>query len=230
MKGSFYMRVISTSAFLATLTVFAMSAVTVASASAATPEFKPIPTKRQFTSTGGTVTWRWGTQNFDCSKSTTTGGIASATALSGVVIKFTGCKETNSKGSCALKSVGASNSEEVLTHSLKGDLGTVKTSEAASGVGLLLEPEATHTISLLAETTCSPETSLTGSMAGEVSTVGKKQLTNGLMFAVTKGAQNIKTITLASGKKETPELEAWGSELVMEDTADLTFEEALEIT
>ena len=67
-------------------------------------------------------------------------------------------------------------------------------------------------------------------MIGEVSTVGKKQLTNGLVFGLTSaGKQDINTITVKSGTKFF-ELLFEGFEWTMEASNGLTFEEALEVT
>ena len=226
------MRFKSNSVLLALVAVFAMSAVAVASASAALPEFKPVPAKKKFTSTSGVVKWTMGTESFTCSKSTTAGEVAGASTLGKVVIKFTGCKAII-KGTeeCSINSsspLGAAG--EVITKSLKGELGTVKTSEAASGVGLLLEQEVKGTgITTFANVSCLPESKLTGSLAGEIVTVGKKQATNKLVFGVTSGNQNISSITVKSGK-QAPELEAWGTTLGVEGSDEMSFEEALEVT
>jgi hypothetical protein len=225
------MRFKANSVLLALVAVFAMSAVTAAAASAVKPEFKPVPAKKKFTSTSGGVRWAMGTESITCSSSTIAGEIASATLLGKVVVKFTGCKDPGaSKSGCAISSLGAKEGE-VVTKALKGELGTVKTSEAASGVGLLLEPETKSTgIATIEKTECRGETRLIGSLAAEIPTIGKKQSTNGLVFGVTGGKSNIDHITLDSGKEMAPSLEGWGTQLTVEMSDALTFEEALEVT
>jgi hypothetical protein len=216
---------------VALVAVFAISAVATATASAALPEFKPVPTKKKFTSTSGAVTWTAGTERLTCSSSATTGEITGASTLGDVVIKFTGCQQLNTKGTCPLKSVGA-NAGEIVTDSLNGELGTVATKEATSGVGILLAPTTGSTIARIAATPapCSgTETALQGNVAGEVATTSKKQMTNKLVFGVTSGDQNIKRITVKSGTKS-PELEAWGREWTIATTDEVAFEEALEVT
>jgi hypothetical protein len=212
--------------------VLATLCLSVGVASAATlPEFKPVPTKKKFTSTSGAVTWTAGTERLTCSSSATSGEITGASTLGNVVVKFTGCQQLNSKGTCPLKSVGA-NAGEIVTASLKGELGTVATKEAASGVGLLLAPTTGSTIAQIAATPapCSgTETALGGNVAGEVATTSKKQLTNKLVFGVTGGGQNINQITVKSGTKS-PELEAWGLDWTIAATDEVAFEEALEVT
>jgi hypothetical protein len=225
------MRFISRGAFLTLVAMFAMSAVTASAASAAAPEFKPVPTKKKFTSTSGSVTWAYATEVIVCSKSTIAGEIVSASTLGKAVMTYTGCKRETPSGTCSLKSIGAKEGE-IVTGLVKGELGTVSTKEAASGVGLLLKPETGSGFATLAE---SPpcelgETVLEGSMAPEVATVGKKQTTNKLVFGVKSGKQDIKEITVGS-KLIKPKLSAWGvAAITTEATDELTFEEALEVT
>jgi hypothetical protein len=226
------MKSIIRTALLGALTMLALSLATAGVAAAATlPEFKPVPTKKKFTSTSGTVTWKMGTETITCTKSTTAGEITGVSSLGKTVIKFTGCRFKNSGGTeCPLHSVGAK-SEEVVTDALKGELGTVEKSEAASGAGLLLEPETGSAISAVTSACNSPtETELEGKLAGEVATVGKKATTDKLVFGVTSGKQDIKEITVKSGTKK-PAFRGWGfAAITMEASDELTFEEALEVT
>jgi hypothetical protein len=225
------MRFKSRGALLA-LAVFAMSAIAVSAASAATlPEFKPVPTKKKFTSTSGTVTWRFGTETIVCTKSATAGEFTGTSTLGKIVIKFTGCALKAKQGSnCPLKSTNTTTEGEIVTNALKGELGTVSTKQAASGVGLLLEPETGKVISTIAGCGTWPETALEGALAGEVATVGKKQATNKLVFGVASGNQDIKEITVKSGTKS-PKFSGWGVSSITDEASDeLTFEEAVEVT
>jgi hypothetical protein len=217
---------------LALVAVFAMSAVTAAAASATTPEFKPVPAKKKFTSTSGYVqyTFNNGTEVLECNNSTAAGEVTGAKTLGKLVIKFTNCTTSGTGGSgCSVTSTGAK-SGEIVTKSLEGELGTVKTTEAASGVGLLLKPESGKTWSVLAGNSCLSETQMSGSIAAEVPTIGKKQVTNKLVFSDPSGKQGIRSITLDSGKAEKPELVFWGTAMTMNTTDELSFEEALEVT
>lgn len=227
------MRLHSRGVLLTIIAVVAMSVVTAASASAALPEFKPVPTKKKFTSTSGTVTWTLGggTEKMTCTKNTSTGELTGAKTVGKVVVTFTGCKTTGT-GGCDVKSVGAKTAGEIITKSLSGELGTVKTTEAASGVGLLLKPETGTIWTEIPSNSCIGESILSGSLAAEVATIGKKQATNKLVFGMSGGKQAIRELTMDSGKLSEPELYGsgfWGP-LAIQKTDEVTFEEALEVT
>jgi hypothetical protein len=196
------------------------------------PEFKPVPTKKKFTSTSGTLTWQMGTEKIVCTKSTIAGEVTSASTLGKMVMKLTGCAFRVGGEECPIKSTNTTTEGEVVTNALKGELGTVETQEAASGVGLLLEPETGKVISTIAKPSrnCTemPETALEGALAGEVATVGKKQTTNKLAFG-TATVQKIKAITVKSGEKH-PKFTGYGAVIDTEVTDALAFEEALEVT
>ncbi len=217
--------------FLALVVVFAVCAVAASAASAASPEFKPVPTKKKFTSTGGAFKLEHPFGQFSCTKSTMAGEITGAGSVGHAVMTLTGCKVEEDSKTCEENSVGAKKGE-IVTNALKGELGTVETTEAASGVGLLLQPEAARGVwTTVAESSCLAESALEGELAGEVVTTGKKQLTNELSFGVSgSGSQKIRNITVASKEKE-PDLHGWGfAELTVESSDALTFEEALEVT
>lgn len=129
---------------------------------------------------------------------------------------------------CTQKSVGASEGEIVST-TLKGELGTVKTSEATSGVGILIEPETTKKFYTLVKTECAAETSVVGSVAAEVSPIGVSQLTEKLTFNANGTSQSIKTISVL-GKAVKPELEAFGLEATVDTSVPLEFAAAVEVT
>lgn len=222
------MKTKSTTVILALAAIFVLSAITTASASAALPEFKPVPTKKKFTSTSGSVysDWNNGTEVWKCSKSTASGEITSATVLGKVVIKFTGCEATNTQNEkCSLKSPSGG-AGEIVTGALKGELGTIK---GGSGVGLLLGPESKKTVMSI-EASCITGGAVTGDVAGEMQVIGKKQATNKLAFATSAGKDSITEITLDSGTKEKPSLKLGGGEGTFEAADSLTFEEALEVT
>jgi hypothetical protein len=229
------MRFKSRGVLLALVVVFAMSAVAAASASAALPEFKPVPTKNKFTSTSGKFAWYSPTFSMTCSKSTATGEITGASTVGGLVIKWTGCEWISGSSHCALSSEGAKEGE-VVTDRLKGELGSVASSEAASGAGLLLEAETGSQLTTWIPSTkgCSyPKTNVEGSFVAEVSVTAKKQLTNAVVFAPgVKGGtkQKIREITVKRGTVK-PKFTSWALvEISMEGTDEATFEEALEVT
>jgi hypothetical protein len=82
------------------------------------------------------------------------------------------------------------------------------------------------------EEPCEPAAgSLHGSLVGEVTTIGVRQLTNTLTFAVASGNQDIREIILGSGEKYYPELIGYlGAPATIEGTEDLNFEAALDVT
>jgi hypothetical protein len=231
------MQLKSKSVLLALIAVFAMSAVAASAASAALPEFKPMPTKKKFTSTSGTFLWRVASEpvTISCSKTTTSGEITSSSTFGKMVTKFTGCQmNKGSEGPCPVRSVGGK-AEEIVTSSLKGELGTVSKSQAASEVGMLLEPETGHelwTLASIAAPCSMPEVAFEGNIAGEVSAIGKKQSTSKLAFAPVSptGKQKIAEITVKRGLVK-PKLIDWGADqMTLEGTDETTFEEALEVT
>lgn len=208
------------------------------SSSGTMPEFKPAPTKTKFTSSSGKSVWRIPDEpiTMTCSNSTTSGEITGASTLGKAVIKFTGCDlEQGTNGPCPMHSTNTTKAGEIVTEAVKGELGSVKKTLASSEVGILLKPESTHEFFIMASTTepCTlPEQAFEGSIAGEVVTVGKKQLTNEFAFAPVSptGKQKVSEITVKSGTVK-PKLLNWGAaEMTIEWADATTFEEALEVT
>jgi hypothetical protein len=222
------MRSIPSKLLLALLAVLALSVVTTAAASAALPEFKPVPTKHKFTATSGTFKLAAALDPTTCSKSTTVGEITGASTVGKVVVTYTGCEGTGSGGKCKMKSVGAAEGE-IVTKSLKGELGTVAKTEAASERGILLQPEVGKTFAELAAGTCEIGGNIEGKVAGEVTPIGKKQTTLSFVFAASGSSQKIKHITVAGGAVE-PKLLVLGNAATETVTDEVTFEEALEVT
>jgi hypothetical protein len=218
--------------FLAFVAVFAMSAVTAAAASATTPEFKPVPTKKKFTSNGGALkmTWDNGVWLLECAKSSSTGEVTGSTTIGKVVVTLTGCKGSINSGSSysSVSSKGAK-AGEIVTVPLAGELGTVASTEAASGVGLMLKPETGKALFRFAEGAFGEEV-VSGSVASEVAQVGKDQTTNELAFKLVEGHDAIGKIKLDSGLTETPALAMGSSRGTILWTDGLSFEEALEVT
>jgi hypothetical protein len=220
---------------LALVAVFAMSAVTAAAASATTPEFKPVPTKKKFTATSGKVQayYDGGGLILECAKSSTTGEITGAHTLGKIVIVHTGCllPKTPKENDCPVNSVGAK-SGEIVTDALKGELGTVASGEAASGVGLMLEAESEKNPEwfVLAKSACLLESYAYGTPVAEVTVVGKKQAKDNLSFTGTASGPKIKTIKLDSGTLGESEFELaiYSGDLIAND--ELTFEEPVEVT
>ena len=193
-------------------------------------EFKVLPTAKAFKGVSGSVTLEAGPEaTFSCSAGTDAGEITSMDTVGKVVVKLTGCKVTGESKTCTAKSVGAGEGEIVL-RTLKGELGTVKSSEAPSEVGLLLEPATSKTVVVLAESACAVETSLGGELAGAIEPVR----TAGPMSSITytsevSGSQAIKKISLPSGVRE-PKLVAFGVPAIAMAVDNLEFGGNTEIT
>lgn len=182
----------------ALVAVFAMSAFASAAAYAAAPEFKGAEGKEAkgttFEATSGASKLE-GLETIECKEGTSKGEITGATTVGKVVVTYTGCK----KGTKECKSKGAK-SEEIKTTDLKGQLGEVEPSEAASEVGENLEPESgTEFTSVESCTTLS--TKVTGSIIGEVEPIGKLGTEGKLIYKESSTKQKIKKFK--SGKEDT---------------------------
>jgi hypothetical protein len=218
---------------LALMAILAVSAVVASAAFAAGPEFKP-STKQVFNTTSGTSTLVGdnGAETVTCTADSSKGEITGAMSVGKVVVHFTGCKSTGSGGSgCTIKSInGAPAAGEIVTNTLKGELGTVKTTEAASGVALDLEPESGKIFTELEKTTCTKETKVTGSIAGEASPLNAKQTTGKLIFTTKSGKQAIAAVNLLGAVVMEPELVAYTSTATETTNEAITFTSAVEVT
>jgi hypothetical protein len=215
---------------LLALAVFAMSALAVSVASAAKPEFKPVPAKKKFTISGGISTWAHGGEGILCTKSSATGEVSGADTVGNVVVAFSNCTSTGGGGSnCPVKSEGAK-AGEIVAKPLDGELGTVATTQAASGVGLRLQPEVKTKWFILEKNACTVEEAFTGQLAAEVPVIGVKQATNKLALEAGVRGEKIKEITLDSGVSEKPEFVAFGADVSLELADEVKFEEPVEIT
>ncbi len=202
--------------------LLALAAVMAPMASASNHEFAMLPTgSKAFTSTSGTAVLTAGTNVITCASNATSGEITQMDAVTKLKVKFVGCKTANGGPVCTAKSVGAAEGE-IATVTLKGQLGTVKTTEAATGVGLLLSPETGSKFVVIAANACTPETSVNGSVAGEISPVKKLQSTGKLIIGVTGGVQNIKSIAIL-GVNKSAELEAFGLAATQQISNELAF-------
>jgi hypothetical protein len=196
------------------IAVVAISLVGVAAASASAPEFKP-STPGAFTGESGTgaLLAAGGAANVHCGNGTNTGEVEGAKTVGSVVVTFSRCFATSGTKECTAKSVGQpAASTSIVLRTLKGELGSVKTTEAASGVGLLLSPASGTTFIELEAGACiainpSP---VNGRVAGEVRPVNAPSLHGYLSFISTAaGEQKITEINVL-GTVQKPELKALG--------------------
>jgi len=113
----------------------------------------------------------------------------------------------------------------ITTKNLKGAAGEIAKAEATSESGILLEPETGTEFATIPATKISPETKVTGSVAGELGplTNAKEQT---LVFALSAGKQKIKTINVEDVVKK-PSLKAFGLAATEETTQKIVYEENL---
>jgi hypothetical protein len=146
-----------------------------------------------------------------------------------VVVHFLGCKEDANGGECPLSSSGFSNSAElILTNTLRGLLGLVHTNEEATSlVGILFEPETGEAFTTFNEDespcTHTPETSIKGNIAGELTPIGSLASTSSVnVFASTASPSRknrIQEILVLSGAVK-PKLIGFGSAEFSVETSD----------
>jgi hypothetical protein len=174
-----------------------------------TPSFATLPSVKTFKGMGAPSTLKAAAAGIatSCEEAVDAGEVTGMTTIGKLVIIFTGCQVTAESKTCTIKSVGAKEGE-IVTHTLKGELGTTKSAEAASEVALLLLPESTKIWETLESTKCSPESKVTGSLAAEMLPISEKTAFGGLYFGVSSGKQAIQLVTVPSGVKE-PELVAF---------------------
>jgi hypothetical protein len=146
---------------------------------------------------------------YHCKSDLGNGYVSGPHLLTRVSVTFHECIAINeSNEGCTAKSTGATPGS-ILLNTLKAELGSIKTSEAGSGVGLLFEPETGTELATL-EARCTSESRLTGSVAGEVLPVKQAVFTLKVPFNVVRsGLQTIREIAVL-GTRKTPSLTAFG--------------------
>jgi hypothetical protein len=188
------------------------------------PEFKPLPAaKRKFKGTSGAWNSDAGGRPYSCPKGTVTGEFTGGRNLGNVVVTFTGCISGESE-ECPVNTYGAAPGE-IASKALTGELGTVATKEAPTGVGLRLKPEVGNSWWTMVRNSCTGEAVWAGTLGGEVEVIGKKQTTDKLVFT-----NGIRKITLDSGVSEGLELEEDADVASWSNTSEVTFEEPVEVT
>lgn len=131
---------LASAAATAVLTICAFAA-TAASASAPRFNAPEFPVGASGVSPPGRGVTAGGTQ-YNCqSDDYNNSSILGQSTISGGTITGLNSLVIWASQTCTVKSVGAAHLGEIVSNTLKGELGTGKKSEAATGVGLLLEPE-----------------------------------------------------------------------------------------
>jgi hypothetical protein len=194
--------------FLAALAISLMAA---AGASAASPLFLP-STLTIFTgdSTTGALETA-STEPVTCLSDLTTGEVTGAKTVGGVVVTFHNCS-SKENGGCSVKSTNLTGvSGLIKTEVLDGELGSVKKTEATSGVGLLLLPTSgTKFVELEGPCLFVSPTPVVGTVVGEATPIGGGLTLDGrLLFQGSAGVQAIKEINVLGTIKK-PLLKALG--------------------
>jgi hypothetical protein len=169
-----------------------------------------------------------------CSKEELEGEIEFGSTRHGeeVIIKFKGCYAVITVGGkkikCKVKTPGQPLST-IKTKRLDRDLGEVLLAEAATEVGLDLEPEIGTVITTIAASTeCkTPLTPIEGSIIGEMTPTGPPETLEKKRVSTTVAAKQ-KIQNFVAEPKDT--LEAFATEATLTSTVNLKFAEILEVT
>jgi hypothetical protein len=197
------------------------------------PRIAVLPSVKTFKSLGGGAVLTASSEEVVCETTEDKGEITNMDSFGRVLVTFHGCKLKNAKGTCTIKSTNTSSQGLIVTNLLRGLLGEVAEAEATSKAGLLLEPETGVTFVTLEQTKApceSIETTVEGSLPGEVVPVNTAKSVSALIFTTKSSKQLIKEITVLAGTKK-PKLTAFGIATATEETTDaLEFSGNLEIT
>jgi hypothetical protein len=178
------------------------------------------PTKKTFHFTSGTFLLNNNGGYFGvitCQQTKGEGELSSTTTVSSVTISFSECSIVAGGHKCSFG--------PFTTYKLKGQTGEIAKAEAASEVGILLEPETGSRIAIFEKTPCSPEGIIQGKIAGEM--VGVEGTEFKLVFERNKENQKIKNFETSADTNAKPELFLVGFQLTWESTEALKFEESL---
>jgi hypothetical protein len=227
-----------TTTILATSLALATCLVLAGVASAADPEFVHLAAKGTFKAlSDGPIFIRSASATVICEHESSTGVGKTMDTFGNMVVKYTGCKVDSGTGSgCTFKSRNPlGGAGEIITNTLKGELGLVATSEAASGVGILTKAEngAIFTTFETAVPCTTDVEAAEGDVAGEASPIKTLSTKGIVIFAPTSTAalhsEKISKIRILAGTEE-PALESFGSLLSsLQGLPVGTSEEAVEI-
>jgi hypothetical protein len=212
--------------------ILAMSLLSVATASAGSgnPLFNPAA-GQSITGTSGVSTLSAVTgQVITCQKDNATGVVTSSLLAGNVFVHYLECtsKLEASSVACTVKSIGATGKGLILTKELHGILGLLLPSLETGILFLPISGKIFVEIEAGEGTTkCTPADKVTGSVAGLVTPVGKKQATGEIRFL----NPPIKAIDLTHGLGlREPELVSFTSTAILEQTENVTFGVETEVT
>jgi hypothetical protein len=182
-----------------------------------------------FTSTSSVTTkLEISTNVVSCKTDTTSGEIEAPKKLTKVSMILKECKgeETTSKKTCEVKSTSPSGGkEEIVMKPLKGELGKVSKTEAASEVGVLLVPESGSVWAEVEGSCFSPVTKATleGGLIGQYTPAGKAQTAEELVYSIS-GKQKIQKFEGGEQKVLKVTVLGIGVEVQVESVGKTTFE------
>jgi hypothetical protein len=226
---------------LVLVAVVAMSFAAVSSASAAEPLFvtssKAFPVGVTGASGLSILFANNGVDIIDCQKDVFTGSVTNSLLIGKATVHYLECVSSANGGSsyCPVNSPGAP-AGLILTNNLHGILGLILPSRET---GILFLPTSGKTFVTLAEAEsatakCTPETSVSGTVAGLVTPTGKLQTTGEVIFAKEAGAgftEAILDIDLTHGLGLVkPQLTAFSTNSTLTQTEAVTFAEAVEVS
>jgi hypothetical protein len=164
-----------------------------------------------------------------CLKDLALGIITSLDLVGSLFIHFLECKSRNAAGEeCEVNSTNAPEKGLLLVTTLHALLGLILP-RTGTGVGLLVLPAKGEKFVTFAKNECTPESIVTGSVAGEVTPVAQAVTLASVTFALTAGSQNIKNIDIL-GARVKPELVAFSNEATEETLETIHWLTAVEVT
>jgi hypothetical protein len=138
-----------------------------------------------------------------------------------VVIRFSECATLEGQQSgCPVHSSGQP-SGSIVTTTLRGSLGVVS--------GLVLLPNVGKRVATLAGSECTPESIVTGSIAGVVSPSGSSQATSKLTIGTSGGRQEVESVAVLGGRIATG-LTVFGTAATEEAEESIAWSKAVELT
>jgi hypothetical protein len=205
---------------LALVAVLAVSLAVASTASAGVYLFSPGSVGAEFKGLSLAGTLKAGPDSISCKDDVNAGTIANVHLIGPFDIKFTGCVSSGSGGSgCAASSVGAAEGE-ILTKTVHALLGLVLPAVGLGLGGLLVLPVSGKQFLSLAANSCTPETTITGSVAGLLEdNQGGHLILEALVLFI---PNDIKKIDTLNGLVE-PALTAFSEEASLETVEHLTF-------
>jgi hypothetical protein len=193
------------------------------------PLFTPV-TGQSIAGTSGTSILYAGGHLVVCGKGVYTGAISTALLLGNAKAHYLSCvtlETPTSSERCEVNSVGAS-AGLILSKTLHGILGLILPSKRT---GILFLPQSGKVFTELAANAATPETKVTGDIAGEYTPVGKSQKTATIVFVLSAGAASVKDFDLTHGLGLVkPEVVAFAEPAGLSQTEELATEANLEVT